>query len=242
MTEEILSELAPTGVLRVGINMGNYLLVTGATPDGDPEGVAPDMAREIANQLGVEVSYVKFKSPGEVVDAAGGNVCDVVLIGAEPSRAETIAFTAAYVEIEATYLVLEGSPFASIEDVDRAGVRIAVSGRSAYDLYLTRSLKHAELVRASGIAASFDLFVAEKLDALAGLRPSLTENAESLAGARVLDGQYTTVQQAIGCTLGNEAGAAFLRRFVEDAKASGLVARLIEQHGVVGRLSVASPA
>ena len=239
MSQDVLSELASSGTLRAGINMANILLVTGSTPAGDPAGVAPDMAREIATRLGVEVSYVPFASPGELADAAGGEVWDIGLIGAEPARAEKIAFTAAYVEIEATYMVPEGSPLASIEDVDRDGVRIAVSGRSAYDLFLTRNLEHAELVRAKGLSAAVDLFVDEKLDALAGLRPALVADAGKLPGARILDGRFTAVQQAIGTRRGNEAGAAFLRAFVEDAKASGLVARLIERHGVLGRLSVA---
>lgn len=242
MTEAALSELAPTGVLRAGINMANSLLVTGKTEDGDPVGVAADMARTIADRLGVAVKYVPFKSPGELADAAGGEVWDVGLIGAEPSRAEKIAFTAAYVEIEATYLVPEGSPFTTVEEVDSAGTRIAVSGRSAYDLYLTRSLKNAELVRASGVSAAFDLFTGEKMDALAGLRPALTKDAANLPGSRVLDGQYTAVQQAVGCTRGDEASAAFLREFVEEMKASGFVGGLIEKHGVVGRLSVAPPS
>ncbi|NQU71335.1 MAG: transporter substrate-binding domain-containing protein [Rhodospirillales bacterium] len=242
MTEDALAELAPTGVLRAAINMGNPLLVTGRNSAGDPEGVAADMAREIANRLGVDVTYVPFKSPGELADAAGDNLWDIGLIGAEPSRAKTIAFTKAYVEIDATYLVPAGSPFTSVEDVDRDGVRIAVSGRSAYDLYLTRSLKHAELVRVTGIDASFDLFVSDKLDALAGLRPALNAAAPKLDGSRVMDGKYTTVQQAIGCKLGNDVAAAYLFTFVEDAKASGLVAGLVEKHGVVGRLSVAPPA
>ncbi len=241
MTEDALTELASTGVLRAGINMANSLLVTGKTSDGDPVGVAADMARAIADRLGVAVRYVPFKSPGELADAAGSAVWDVGLIGAEPSRAERIAFTAAYVEIEATYLVPEGSRFTTVEEVDSAGTRIAVSGRSAYDLYLSRSLKNAELVRASGVSAAFDLFVDENMDALAGLRPALTKDAANLPGSRVLDGQYTAVQQAVGCTRGNDASAAYLIAFVEEMKASGFVGGLIEKHGVVGRLSVAPP-
>jgi len=241
MSRDVLSEFVSRETLRAAINMGNSLLVTGSTPAGDPAGVAPDMAREIADRLGVEVSYVPFASPGELADAATSDVWDIGLIGADPLRAENIVFTAAYVEIEATYLVPEGSSLASIDDVDREGVRIAVSGRSAYDLYLTRNLKHAGLVRAKGVSAAFDLFVDEKLDALAGLRPALITEAEKLAGARILDGRFTAVQQAVGTKRGNEASAAFLRDFVEKAKASGLVARLIERHGVRGRLSVAPP-
>lgn len=242
MPQDVLSQLAPRGTMRAGINKSNFLLVTGSSPKGTPEGVAPDMAAEIAKRLGVEVTYVPFASPGELADAGARDEWDIGLIAVEPARAETIAFSPAYVEIEATYLVPAGSRFKSVEEVDSEGVRIAVSARSAYDLYLTRSLKHAKLMRTAGIAASFELFVKEKLDALAGLKPGLLAEAEKLPGSRIVEGRFTAVQQAVGTKRGNEAGAAFLRDFVEEAKASGLVAKLIERHGVVGRLSVAPPA
>jgi polar amino acid transport system substrate-binding protein len=241
MSPEIVSQLAPTGVLRAGINMANFLLVTGRTASGDPEGVAPDMASEIATRLGVPVKYVPYKTPGELADAAGTNAWDIGLIGAEPQRAETIAFTAAYVEIEATYLVPAGSPLKTIADVDRAGVRIAVTGRSAYGLWLDRNIRHAELVRSATLDSACEQFVTDKLDALAGLRPRLLSDVQKMPGARILDGQFTAVQQAVGTARRNEAGAAFLREVVEQAKASGLVARLIERHKVQG-LSVAPPA
>jgi polar amino acid transport system substrate-binding protein len=241
MSQDALSELAPRGVLRAGINMGNFLLVSGSGRGGEPEGVAPDMAREIAARLGVPVVYVPFAKPGVLADAAGTDVWDIGLIGAEPARAEKIAFSPAYVEIESTYLVPAGSPLKTISEVDRPGVRIAVSARSAYDLWLERNIQRAELVRADGLDASFELFVNRKLDALAGLRPRLLSDVEKLPGARILDGQFTAVQQAVGTARGNQAGAAFLRAFVEEAKASGLVARLIERHHVRG-LSVAAPA
>jgi polar amino acid transport system substrate-binding protein len=242
MADNAKNELAPRGMLRAAINMGNMLLVTGKTASGDPDGVSPDMAREIARRLGVGVELVPFASPGELADAAGKDVWDIGLIAEEPARAEVMAFTPAYVEIEATYLVPPGSPLTSIADIDRPGVRIALSARSAYDLYLTRTLKQAELVRAKGIPAAVQMFIEQKLDALAGLRPALLDDAKKLPGSRVLDGKFTAVQQAIGCGRAKTAGAAFLRAFVEEAKASGLVARLIERHGVVGRLSVAPPA
>jgi polar amino acid transport system substrate-binding protein len=241
MLKDVIAQLAPTGVLRAGINLGNILLVTGRSPSGDPEGVSPDMARAVAERLGVPVVYVPFPRPGELADAVGTNVWDVGLIGAEPSRAEKIAFTAAYTEIEATYLVPAGSPIKTIADVDRPGVRISVSARSAYDLWLTRNIKHAELVRADGLDGSYELFASRKLEVLSGLRTRLMEDAEKLPGSRVLDGQFTAVQQAIGTARSNEAAANFLRDFVEEAKASGLVARLIERHKVRG-LSVAPAA
>src|SRR5438552_4286745 len=147
MPEEVVSELARTGVLRAAINMGSSLLVTGRTESGDPEGVAPDMAREVASRLGVPVAYVPYARPGELADAAGSGVWDIGLIGAEPARAEKIAFSPAYVEIEATYLVPAGSPLKSIADVDKPGVRIAVSARSAYDPWPERHIKTARLVR-----------------------------------------------------------------------------------------------
>jgi polar amino acid transport system substrate-binding protein len=242
MSEKAKAELAPKGVLRAAINMGNFLLVTGKTASGDPVGVAPDMAREIAGRLGVAVSYVPFARPGDLADAADSDVWDIGLIGAEPQRAEKILFTPAYVEIEATYLVPAGSPLKSIAEVDRKGVRIAVTARSAYDLWLERNVKQAELVRAGAGDAAFQLFVEQKLDALAGLRPGLLGYAEKLPGSRILDGQFTAVQQAIGTARRNAAGAAFLRDFVEEARRSGLVARFIERHKVTGRLSVAPPA
>jgi len=240
MSQEIVSELAPSGTLRAGINMANGLLVTGATAAGEPTGVSPDMARGIAERLGLAVAYVRFASPSEVADAVGRDAWDIALIAAEPARAESIAFTAAYVEIEATYLVPDSCPFRSAEEVDRPGVRIAVSAGTAYDLYLTRSLKHAELQRTDGQAGAVDLFLTGKLDALAGLRPALNRQVGELPGTRILEGRFTAVQQAIGTKPENTAGAAFLQEFVAEAKASGLVARLIERHGVEGRLQVAS--
>jgi polar amino acid transport system substrate-binding protein len=243
MPQEVAAELAPTGVLRAAINMGNFLLVTGKSPAGDPAGVAPDMARAIAERLGVPVAYVPYARPGELADAAGSGVWDIGLIGAEPQRAEKIAFSPAYVEIEATYLVPAGSPLAAIAEVDRPGVRIAVTARSAYDLWLARNIREAEVMRSEGGGDNaFRQFVDEKLEALAGLRPGLLAYRDKLPGSRILDGQFTAVQQAVGTARANTAGAVFLRDFVEEAKRSGLVARLIESHGVAGRLSVAPPA
>lgn len=242
MSDDITKQLAPTGILRAGINMANKLLVTGETPDGDPDGVGPEFARHIAENLGVDITYVPFPRPGDLADAVDDDKWDIGLIGAEPSRAEKIEFTAAYVEIEATYLVPEDSPLKTIEDVDAEGVRIAVSGRSAYDLYLSRNLKHAELHRAAGLPGALELFLDEKMDALAGLRPALNDDVAKVPGGRILDGRFTAVQQAVGTQKAHTAAAAFLASFVEESKANGLVAALIEKHGVVGRLSVAPAA
>jgi polar amino acid transport system substrate-binding protein len=241
MSPDVVADLAPKGILRAGINLSNALLVTGKSPTGDPEGVAPDMAREIAARLNVPVKYVPFKTPGELADEANNDVWDIGLIGAEPQRAETIAFSAAYAEINATYLVPAGSPLKSIADVDAAGVRIAVTGRSAYGLWLDNNIKHAELVRGETLDDAYETFARGKLEALAGLRVRLLLDQAKLPGSRILDGKFTSVQQAVGTARKHAAGAAFLRGFVEDAKASGLVARLIERHKVRG-LSVAPAA
>lgn len=241
-SQEAKAQLAPTGVLRAGVNMGNFLLVTGRTPNGDPDGCSPDMARAIAAKLGVPCKLVPFKTPGELGDAVDDNVWDIGLIGAEPQRAQKIAFTPAYVEIESTYLVPAGSPLQSIADVDKPGVRLVTSARSAYGLWLENNIKHATLILAEGLDGSFNKFVEDKLDALAGLRPRLIEDVKKLPGARILDGQFAAVQQAVGTAKANTAGAAFLREFVEEAKRSGFVKSLIEKHGTVGRLSVAPPA
>lgn len=241
MSPDVLSQLAPTGTLRAGINLGNFLLVTGRSASGEPEGVAPGMARAIADRLGVPIRYVPYPKPGELADAAGSGAWDIGLIGAEPARAERIAFTAAYAEIEATYLVPPGSAIASVAEVDRPGVRIAVTARAAYDLWLERNIREASLVRSDSLDGAYQRFVDDGLEVLAGLRPRLLADAEALPGSRILPGQFTAVQQAVGTARGNAAGAAFLRDFVEEAKASGLVARLIAQHGVRG-LSVAGAA
>jgi polar amino acid transport system substrate-binding protein len=234
--------LAPTGTLRAAINLSNFLLVTGKGSDGNPEGVSPDMARALAERLGVGLELLRYKTPGELADAAGSGVWDIGNIGAEPARAEHIAFTAAYCEIEATYLVPPGSTVTTVEEVDQPGMRIASAARSAYDLWLERNIAHAELIQVSGLDASFDAFVEQKLDALAGLRPRLITDVERLPGARLLDGRFTAVQQAMGTPRGrDEAGFAYLVAFVEDAKASGLVADLVERHQVKG-LTVAGPA
>lgn len=238
MIEKARAELAPTGVLRAGINLSNFLLVTGRSEKSEPVGVAPDMAREIAASLGVPVTYVSFKSPGELADQVNNNVWDIGLIGAEPQRAASISFTAAYVEIEATYMVPKNSPIKSIADVDKPGVRIAVSARSAYGLWLENNIKHATLLPVSGLDAAFNKFVDEKLDVLAGLRPGLLKDIEKAPDMKILDGKFSAVQQAVGTPKPNAAGATYLADFVENAKRSGLVASLIERHKVKG-LSVA---
>lgn len=234
------SELVPKGKLRVGINAANFLLVSEYVPGSEPHGIAPDLGRELGRRLGTPVEFVVFDSPGKLADAGKTGVWDVAFLGNEPQRASEIAFTAPYLEIPVTYLVPERSRIRTIDEVDREGVRVAVMEKSAYDLFLTRHLKHAQLRRATSIDGSYQLFVQEKLEALAGLKPRLVIDAENLPGSRVLDGQVTSVKQSAGTHHGRDAGAHYLREFIEDAKASGLVAKLIAHYAVRG-VSVAPP-
>jgi polar amino acid transport system substrate-binding protein len=234
-----MTDLTPTGKLRVGVNLGNFLLVQ-RNADGSIRGIVPDLAQELARRLGVAAELRRYEKVGDVADGAKKGEWDVAFIGVEPQRAAEIDFTAPYVEIEATYLVPAGSPIKSIAGVDRKGVRIAVAGRSAYHLWLERNIKHAALVTAEGIEGSLQLFLKDKLEVLAGLKPRLLQDCEKLPGARILEGRFTAVQQAIGTPKGRPEGAAYLRKFAEDIKGSGLVAQLIERHGIRG-LSVAAP-
>jgi polar amino acid transport system substrate-binding protein len=241
MTQAARFELAPHGVLRAAINLSNFLLVTGRSLSGDPEGVSPDMARAIADRLGVPITYVTYATPGELADAAMTDAWDIGLIGAEPARAEKIAFSPAYTEIDATYMVPPGSPLTAIGQVDQAGIRIAVTARTAYDLWLDRHIEQAELIRSASLDSAFEQFVLEKLDVLAGLRSRLLFDVHRMPGARILDGRFTAVQQAIGTARANTAGMAFLSDFVEEAKASGAIASMIARHRVIG-LSLAPPS
>jgi polar amino acid transport system substrate-binding protein len=233
-TSAARAELAPTGTLRVALNMSNVLLTATDLATGEPCGVAADLGRELGMRLGVPVALLPYPNPGALADAAPNGVWDVGFIGAEPQRAQAIDFTAAYVEIEATYLVPPGSPLQAIAEVDRPGIRIAVPERSAFELYLTRSLQHAQLVRVHGADNAFQHFVTERLDALAGLRPRLVTDQDKLPGSRLLAGNFTAVQQAAGTPKGRPAGVQYLRDFIEDIKTTGLVAQTIEKHNVRG--------
>ena len=228
------ADLAPSGTLRVGINFSNNLLTARDPVTRAPSGIALDLAAELGRRLGVPVEIVSYESAGELADSAGAGQWEVGFLGAEPQRAREISFTDAYLEIESTYLVPPGSKLNSIADVDRDGVRVAVTAKAAYDLYLQRNLKHARLVHAPSADAAFKVFVADKLEALAGLKSRLEKDHAGMPGSRILPGRFTAVQQAVGTPKGHDIGAQFLREFVADAKASGLVARTIEKNRIRG--------
>jgi polar amino acid transport system substrate-binding protein len=235
------AELMPKGKLRVGINFSNFLLTHKDPITGAPGGLAVDLGRELGRRLGAEVEIIGYPSPGELAEAAPTDIWDVGFLGAEPQRAQVIDFTAAYVEIEATYMVPPGSKIKAVDEVDRKGIRIVVPAKAAYDLYLTRNIKNAELLREAGADNAFKKFIADKIDALAGLRPRLVTDNDNMPGSRILEGRFTAVQQAAGVPKGRAAAAAFLSAYIEDVKASGLVAQLIEKNKARG-LTVAAKA
>jgi len=220
--------------------MSNFLL-TAKDAQGAPIGLAADLGRELGRRLQLEVELIAYPNPGALADDANKGKWDVGFLGAEPQRANEIDFTAAYVEIEATYLLPPGSSLQSIAEVDAKGIRIAVPEKSAYELYLTRSLTQATLIKEKGADNAFKKFVDEKLDALAGLRPRLVTDQDSLPGSKILSGNFTAVQQAAGTPKGRPAGAQYLKAYIEDVKASGFVAATIEKNKVRG-LTVAAAA
>lgn len=235
VTPAVRSDLAPMGKLRVGINYGNPLFATREGATGEPSGIAIDLARELGRRTGIPVELVGYESAGALTAGLKAGGWDLAFLAYEQAREGEVSFAAAFAETDSTYLVPAGSKLRIAEDVDREGIRVAVSARGANDLFLTRTLKRAQLVRVpGGIAATFKVFVADKLDAFAGLKPELVQRSADLPGSRVLDGRYTVIQYSAGVPKGRNAGAEYLRQFVEDAKASGLVAQMIDKSGVRG--------
>jgi polar amino acid transport system substrate-binding protein len=227
---EVVKDLAPTGKLRAAINLVNAVLAQKDAATGEPKGITVDLARELARRLGLPVELVIFHGAGTVFAAAKTGAWDIAFFAIEPVRAAEVDFTAPYVIIEGGYVVPADSSLKTIADVDRPGIRIAVGQGSAYDLYLTRTLKHATLVRApaAGTAVT-DRFFADKLDVVAGVKPILVAFARNHPNLRVMDGSFMEIQQAMGTPKGRDAAARYLRGFVEEMKASGFVADALKR-------------
>ena len=231
----VVTALAPTGVLRAAINLGNPLLAYVDPGSRKPAGVSVDIAAELAARLGVELEAIAFDAAGKSVDAVARGDADVGFFAVDPERGAGIAFTAPYLLIEGAYLVRDDSPITANEEVDRADVRIAVGKGSAYDLYLSRELKAADIVRAPTSPAVIELFVDQRLDVAAGVRQQLESDAKKLPGLRLLPGRFMVIRQAMGCPKERGAAAAdFLRGFVEELKSGGFVAEALERHHVDG--------
>jgi polar amino acid transport system substrate-binding protein len=242
---DVLKDLTPTGKLRAAINFGNGVLAQKGK-DGEPQGISADLSRELAKRLGVPVAFVTYEAAGKVFEGAKEGAWDVGFIAIELVRAREIEFTAPYVLIEGTYMVRQDSPLKDVGDVDKPGIKIAVGVGSAYDLYLTRSLKSAQLVRAKvgGGSAMIEMFIKDKLDAAAGVRQPLEDYAKAHPDMRVMTGHFQEIQQAMAMPkrdgAAGQAGAAYLKTFVEEMKASGFVAEALKRSNQVAQVAPAA--
>ncbi|NDZ14622.1 ABC transporter substrate-binding protein [Variovorax sp. WS11] len=233
----IVKAFTPTGVLRASINLGNPILAKRSAGTGEPEGVSIDLARAFAAQLGVPLELVVFDTAGKSVEAVTAEQADIGFFAVDPLRGQGIRFTAPYVLIEGAYLVREGSPIASNDEVDRAGVRVMVGKGSAYDLYLTRELKAAGIERAPTSPAVVDSFLSENADVAAGVKQQLESDAARLGGLRLLPGRFMEIRQAMGVPISRgEPAAAALSAFVESMKSSGFVSAALQRHGIKGAI------
>jgi polar amino acid transport system substrate-binding protein len=224
---DVVKDLAPSGRLRAAINFGNPVLAQKDAATGDPRGVSVDLSRELARRLGVPVELVRYDAAGKVADAVRTGAWDIAFLAIDPVRANEIAFTAPYVLIEGTYLVRADSPLRTIDDVDRQGVRVVVGNKSAYDLHLARTLKHAELVRAPTSQAVIEVFSNGRFEVAAGVKQQVHHFAASRPELRVMEGRFMTIEQAMATPKGREAGFTYLRAFVEEMKRTGLVAEAL---------------
>lgn len=241
MAEDIRNEFAPTGSLRAAVNFGNIVIAQKDAGGGDPRGVGPDLARELARRLGVPIQYVIYDNAGKVADAAKDGAWDVAFLAADPKRAGEIAFSAPYVLIEGTYLVRSDSPLCRVAEFDRDGMRIASAKNAAYDLHLARTLVHAQRLATDTSEAAVERFRNEKLDAAAGVRNFLVACARKDPTVRVIEDSYMVIGQAAGVPKARSGAARYLAEFIEDAKASGFVARALAASGVTD-VTVAPPA
>ena len=231
MTPDILKDLAPGGKMRAAINVGNIVLAKRGEGGAEPTGITVDLARELGKRLGVPVEFVVYDLAGKVSAAANTGAWDICFLAIEPARAAEVEVTAPYVLIEGTYLVARDSPLKTVADVDAPGIRIGANTGAAYDLFLTRSLKNATLVRAGDGSSMFDLFEAGKVDAAAGVRQPLEIYAKAHPHVRVMPDRFMEIRQAMAAGKGKMAGQRYLASFIEEMKASGFVADAIKRHG-----------
>jgi polar amino acid transport system substrate-binding protein len=228
--QQVVRDLAATGKLRATINLGNVVLAQRKS-DGSLGGVSIDLARELASRLGVNVELHPFDTAGAAFEALKSGACDIGFLAIDPKRAEDLDYTAPYVIIEGTYLVPEAASLRTVEEVDREGMKVAAGKNSAYDLHLVRALRHARLVHYPSSQAAIDGFLAGETDVVAGVRQPLAATAAKRPGFRVLDGKFLRIEQAMTLPKGRSAGHAYLRRFVEEMKASGFVAEALARSG-----------
>jgi polar amino acid transport system substrate-binding protein len=234
MSLQLTSEFAPTGTLRAAINLGNPILAN-QNADGQPYGISIDMATELARRLNVPLTLLVGQTAAQSVEAVTQETADFGFFAIDPVRGKGIAFTAPYVLIEGSYLVPNDSPFTTNDQVDQAGIRIAVGKGSAYDLFLTREIKNAEIQRAPSSPTTVDFFLSEQLEVAAGVKQQLEMDAKRLPNLRLLPGRFMVIEQAMGLPKTRSPEAqAYLKQFVEDLKASGFVSQSMARHNIQG--------
>ncbi len=233
-TAFVIADLAPTGKLRAAINFGNPVLAARHPSTGEAGGISADLARELARRLGVAIEFVRYESAGKVVEGLASAAWDICFLAIDPVRAADISFTAPYVVIEGVYMVADASPIRGNPEVDRPGTRVGVIVGSAYDLFLSRELKQATIVRAASAEAIMELWVAGKLDAVAGVKPQLEADAKRVGGLRLLPQRFMAINQAMGTPRGREAGARYLHEFIDEMKTSGFIAQAFARHRITG--------
>ena len=231
--DALVREFAPTGVLRAGINVGNPVIAQRDPAGGPPRGVGPDLAREMARRLGVPITYVTYDIAGKLADATAQGAWDVAFLAIDPLRVEQMDFSSPYLQIEGTYLVRKDASYASVADLDRDGVRIAAGDKAAYTLYLQRTLAHACVLPAPTSEAAVELFRAQRLEAVAGVKNPLVAVAARDPSVRVVDGHFMVIDHGVAVPRGRPASLAWMRRVVEESKANGFVERSLRASGVV---------
>ena len=237
ISQHLRDALAPTGTLRAGLNLSNFLLVSGQNADGTPAGVSPDLARHIAAALDVPCEFVLFETPGQLADAVSDDVWDICNIAHEPDRARQIDFSQPYVLIDANFLVRTDSAFTRNEDIDQNDVKIIAFYRSAYDLWLRDNLQHASLVAADSIQHSHDMFLRGEADVLASLKPRLQMELDT-DRHRIIASRFTAIKQAVGIKKTDPAILQFLNDLINDAIANGFIEASLSAHGVDDKLSL----
>lgn len=233
---------APSGTLRVGINLGNPVIAQRDAAGGDPKGVGPALAKELARHLGLPTSFTPYETAGKLADAVKQGAWDLAFLAIDPERAQDIDFSDAYVLIEGTYMVRSDSPLQGVADVDRDGKRVAVGLKTAYDLFLTRELKHALLVRSESSKAAIAQFLGEKLDAVAGVRQPLVAAAAATPGLRVMQESFMEIRQASAVPKGRTTARDHLAGFIEEMKSSGFVAQALRDSAVEATVAPAAKA
>ena len=238
MIDDIIKKIAPTGVLRIGVNMNNFLLVNSKDKLGGVDGVSPGIGKKLAKELNISFELVQFANPGLLADAVNNNEWDIGNIASEKERRKTIDFSDPYVNIDANFLFREEDNFKNNNDIDQSGIKIAVFERSAYDLWLTENFKKAELIRVNSIEESHNLFKENKVNILAGLKPKLIDEMKKNNNYEMIQSPFTYIKQSIGIKKGNPEVLDFINKFISNNIKEGYVKSLLQQYNVQDKLSI----